>query len=341
MDIYSLIKDRYSIISIVGMAKNAGKTVALNHLIDCIEAPIGLTSIGRDGERQDLVTQTDKPMIYVGRGTYVATAEALFHLSEAKMEVVEMTPFESAMGRIVIGRTLNDGYIQIGGPSTNKAVRAVAEKMLAYGAAYVLVDGALDRTSSASPAITDACVLATGAVLSRMMDKAVKKTVHQATLLKLDYHGDAALSEVYRTYEATHRVVLCDEDGCPTPLSGIKTALDKGREIAQHITEKTRVVIVYGALVYQTVFDIIHSTQHYKQLTFVVGDATKIFIDEQKWAYLARIGINVCVETPINLIALTVNPYAPAGYFYDSSLFRERLSKALAPLPVLDVMEGA
>jgi len=61
------IEDKYESISIVGMAKNAGKTVTLNALLD--EAyengkNVGLTSIGRDGEKQDIVTQTEKPMIY-------------------------------------------------------------------------------------------------------------------------------------------------------------------------------------------------------------------------------------------------------------------------------------
>lgn len=55
-------------ISIVGMAKNAGKTTALNYLIEeAIDEGVllGITSTGRDGEMQDLVTGTEKPRVYL------------------------------------------------------------------------------------------------------------------------------------------------------------------------------------------------------------------------------------------------------------------------------------
>ena len=53
-----LIKDKYKTISIVGMAKNSGKTVALNHLISRRKPPLVLL-IGRDGETIDIVTETE------------------------------------------------------------------------------------------------------------------------------------------------------------------------------------------------------------------------------------------------------------------------------------------
>lgn len=340
MDIYSLIKDQYHILSIVGMAKNAGKTVTLNHLIETVDRPLGITSIGRDGERQDIVTKTDKPMVYVRRGTYVATAEMLFHLSEVKMEIVEVTPFDTAMGKIIIGRTLNDGFVQIGGPSSNTAIRQVSDKMIAYGAALVIVDGALDRTSSASPSITEACVLSTGAVLSRSLQKAVEKTVLKINLLRLPYHGSESFHKAFTANEDQCSVVLCEADGTVKPLTQIKTALENGREIAKEIDEKTRCIIFYGALVYQTLLDIIQSTKYYKALQIVISDATKLFIDEKGWQYLKRIGISITVQNPINLIAVTVNPYAPAGYSYDSKLFIEGIKAQVKDLLILDVMEG-
>ena len=66
MQLMSLFENEYKIISIVGMAKNAGKTVTMNHLIQEMaqkHVVVGLTSIGRDGERQDIVTKTYKPLI--------------------------------------------------------------------------------------------------------------------------------------------------------------------------------------------------------------------------------------------------------------------------------------
>lgn len=339
MGLFPLIKDKYKIISIVGMAKNAGKTVTLNHLIETIEVPIGLTSIGRDGERQDIVTKTDKPMVYVNRGTYVATAEILFNLSEVKMEIIEVTNHDTAMGKVIIGRTLNDGFVQIGGPATNSAIRDVSEKMIDYGANYVFVDGALDRTSSASPAITDACILSTGAVLSRDMNKTVARTLHQVALFELGEMKEPGLEAIWAMSQREKTLTLVNADQASEPLSDIKTALNTGRRIGVKLTEKTRYIFFPGALVFQTVFDIVQTTTHYKHTTFVVGDATKIFIEPKDWQYLMRIGVQIKVKTAIRLIALTINPYAPSGYFYDSELFVNAFKNELNTLPVVDVME--
>lgn len=66
MDTYDLLKD-YKRVSIIGMEKNVGKTTVLNQLIEDIgmKKIVGLTSIGRDGEDTDVVTNTHKPRIYV------------------------------------------------------------------------------------------------------------------------------------------------------------------------------------------------------------------------------------------------------------------------------------
>lgn len=67
MDIYDLIKDEDRI-SFIGMCKNAGKTTVLNEVIKSVHKRgenILLTSIGRDGEELDLVTNTKKPEIYI------------------------------------------------------------------------------------------------------------------------------------------------------------------------------------------------------------------------------------------------------------------------------------
>ena len=56
------------------MAKNAGKTTALNYLLE--EAMdeglrLGVTSTGRDGEGTDVVTGTDKPRVFLDTDTIV------------------------------------------------------------------------------------------------------------------------------------------------------------------------------------------------------------------------------------------------------------------------------
>jgi len=341
MDLLNLFENEYRVISIVGMAKNAGKTVTLNHLIDDMAYRglcVGLTSIGRDGERQDIVTKTDKPMIFIRKHSIVATAEMLFNLSEVKMAVLEVTAHHTAMGRVIIGRALSDGFVQVGGPSTNAAIRNVSEKMMAYGADYVLVDGALDRTSSASPAITDACILSTGAALSRDMMKTVSQTAYRASLFNLKASEEPCIDSLWEQAETVRRPILVDDMGNAVPLMDVVTALSAGRIIAEAIEPHTRLLIIPGALVTQTVMDVIQTTSHFKNLTWVIGDATKIFIEQKDWLYLMRIGVHITVRHAIKLLAITVNPYAPAGYYYDSQIFREALLQKVKGLPIIDVL---
>lgn len=83
------LSEKYKRISIVGMAKNAGKTTALNYLIE--EAMdeglvLGVTSTGRDGEGTDLVTGTEKPRVFLDTGTIVSVPTQLYDLADAGLK---------------------------------------------------------------------------------------------------------------------------------------------------------------------------------------------------------------------------------------------------------------
>ena len=88
------LSTKYKTLSIVGMAKNAGKTTALNYLIEeAIDEGItlGVTSTGRDGESQDLVTGTEKPRVYLDQDMLVAVPSLLYDLADAGLEVIKRT----------------------------------------------------------------------------------------------------------------------------------------------------------------------------------------------------------------------------------------------------------
>ena len=74
-------------LSLAGTCKNAGKTTVLGTLIGppAQSAGLALTSIGRDGESRDIVTDTPKPPIYVGRGALIATAGRLSYSARCPM----------------------------------------------------------------------------------------------------------------------------------------------------------------------------------------------------------------------------------------------------------------
>lgn len=334
---HRVIDDQQKIVSIIGMSKNSGKTVTLGYLIEeAFESGrvLGLTSIGRDGETTDIVTQTDKPRVYVYRGTFVATAEMLFNLSEAKLEIVETTKFYTPMGRVIIAKALEDGYVQIGGANANKDIRRLADRMLELGADLIYVDGALDRSSPASPIISDSCVLATGAAVDRYMHKTIEKTAHLAELF-----GIARVEEALPISEDSPEPEIVDDEGRVRVLDEIKTALGAGRKIAEAVDQHTKYVVIKGALVAKTIRDYIESTDYHKGITWVVRDATRIFIDALDWKYFVRAGVEIAVIHPVKLLVITANPTSPYSHSYDSSAFLDGLRERIPNIPVINVLE--
>lgn len=334
---FEYIKD-YESISIVGMAKNAGKTVTLNAILDEVYENgkvIGLTSIGRDGEKQDIVTSTEKPMIYAYEGSIIATPESLFERSEATLEVLEVTDYHTSMGKIVIGRVKMAGYIQIAGPCSNHEIMLTGLKMKSYGADLIIVDGAIDRKSTASPSITEATILSTGAVLSRDMDKAIEKTVYQVTLFQLKQIGDLSIRAIAEEAIREKTIAVVGDE---VVTLNLKTALNAGRQIAVAMKEDTTHVIMPGSLVTKTVMDIVKTSPHYKHVTFIVKDATRIFIDYKDWIYFRKIGVNICVYDEIKLVAVTINPASPEGYYFEPDVYQKQLQFYLKDLPVINVM---
>ena len=108
------LSQKYKSISIVGMAKNAGKTTALNYLIEeAMEEGLvlGVTSTGRDGEGTDVVTGTDKPRIFLDTGTIVSVPTQLYELADAGLEIVKMTDYGSSLGQIMLCRVVNSRYM--------------------------------------------------------------------------------------------------------------------------------------------------------------------------------------------------------------------------------------
>ncbi|WIV12261.1 hypothetical protein [Proteiniborus sp. MB09-C3] len=342
MSLIKLLHPQYKIVSIVGMAKNSGKTVTLNKIIEeAIEnaITIGITSTGRDGESQDIVTKTEKPLIYAEEGTLIATATETLELGDAKIEILDITDYSTPLGRIAIGKVRESGYLQIAGPQTNKGIKAVSELMLNLGAQLVLVDGAINRVASASPSVSEGVVLATGAVLSRDMNKVIEETIHTIGLFQLPEVKDNKAKSIIEGLIEDGKAAIIDSQYNITHLN-IKTALNSGATIAQNITEDSRYVALPGSLVKKTIDDIMSTTDKYKYVKFVVNDGTKIFIEPREWLIYKSRGLDVQVLESVNVILVTVNPYSPEGYYFNQEEFLVKMKEYLNDILVLDVMYG-
>ncbi len=330
-------QNNYETISIIGLAKNAGKTVTLNYLIeeaDNLNIKTGITSTGRDGENTDLVTETQKPSIFVTEGMYVATAKMTLMLSNAKTEILETTGISTAMGQVIIVRVRQGGNIQIAGPVNTTDMKYVAGRLKYYGAEVVFIDGAIDRKAVSSPVITDACVIATGAVLSRDLKKVLEKTAHAVECYSLK-GTDEQVKNVVRKINKTCII----SEGGKTLVPDIKTSITGGKKISELIDEKTSHVFVKGAITSVLLKDL-WENKYLRGIKLIIEDGTKIFTDINVWNEMRRKGLKVEVLNTINVLAVTLNPVSPAGYFFDSELLKENMEKALTGVKIIDVVSG-
>jgi len=331
------LSTKYKTLSIVGMAKNAGKTTALNFLIE--EAMddgirLGITSIGRDGESQDLVTGTEKPKIYLDQDTIVTVPKQLYELADAGLEILKKTRFSTPMGDLLICRVADSGYVQIAGPPAAMDTKRVCEEMFGYGCEMILIDGAIDRKSIASPETSDAIILSTGAVLSRSMRKVVDETAHIVNLYSIPELEEGAARTLIEENNYDDRIMLIGRGGKITKLD-LATGLGSSRFIDDEINDDTEYVYIPGAFTNSVIADI--NPKKLKRVKFVLKNPTKIFLSAMDWGLWRKKGFRVNVLKNIEIAAITVNPWAPSGYTFDSKALVAAMQEALPELPVIDV----
>jgi hypothetical protein len=337
--IFDMIQ-KYDSISIIGMSKNVGKTTTLNHILREARGRIslGLTSIGRDGEELDLVTATEKPKIYIEEGTIIATAKQCLFNSDITREILKTTGFNTPMGEIVICRALSDGYVDLGGPSVNSYMTLICDELKRFGSELVIVDGALSRKTFASPSITNATILSTGAALSRSMVKVIEETSHTVKLLSLENEEDMGVLKLANEVLNRGRIGIIRRDNTIKMLD-VLTALESSKEIVEGLDENATYVVIKGVVSDKLLEDIMTSTSKYKGVTFLVEDGTKLFLTKETLYKFKKQGGIIKTINPINIVCVTSNPKSPYGYEFDKHKFLDGLRNNLN-VPVFDVIGG-
>ncbi|WP_029791475.1 hypothetical protein [Metaclostridioides mangenotii] len=321
---------RYNSLSIIGNYKNVGKTTTLNYILkECLNRNIvlGLTSIGVDGEGLDIVTKTQKPRIYVNKDTIIATATNLALSSDITKEILELTGITTPMGNIVIFRSLSDGYVELAGPSINTQIKYICERLKYYGADLSMVDGALSRKTLGSPSITDSTIFCSGAVIDKDINKAVEKIVFEANILNLAKTNDEKFYEIYENLK-TYKVSLVNKD-YSFKFIDIKTTLNSSKEIIKRIDQDTKYVVVDGIVSNEFINNFIKSGDEYKNITILVSDSTKIFLDKEIFDKFIKLKGNIKVINKVNLIGLSINPTSIEGYSFDNKCFIESIQNKI------------
>lgn len=290
-------------LSIVGMCKNAGKTTALNWVLRQGEAgTLGLTSIGRDGESTDVVTGTEKPGIFIRRGTMIATARDMLRLGDITMEVLMTTGIPTPLGEVVIVRARSDGYVQLAGPSITAQLRTVSQYFFALGADQSIIDGALGRKSLGARAVAEGVILCTGASYHSSMEKTVADTLH-----------------IYRLMN----------------LPKAETIPEAG-DFAQSIKDRGEAYVT-GALTDTMVLPLLKSGA-LRGGRLVVADPSKVLLSPDTLDKLDVRDVKLLTETAARTLCVTVNPFSAYGWKYDKDAFMRAMTEAI-DAPVINVKE--
>jgi hypothetical protein len=327
-------------LALVGLAKNTGKTETLAALLrEHARAgrPIGVTSIGRDGEEHDVIdARIEKPRVQLQAGDLVATTGALLRSSGVAHERLSRTGVRTPLGEVVLARMSKPGSVEVAGPSAAAELRSVGEEMLLLGAQQALLDGAIDRRAASSPAVADGLVMATGAILGEDIEDVVRATSDAVDLVRLpttaDEDDDSGAGERGEAGERERlslerRLVLNAEPG----------------EIATLLREHPRAstLTVEGALGERFLEGLLaaRGERAGRELRIVAGDPTKVFLSRRGTRWYARQGIEIEVRRTIALKAITVNPVAPQSHRFSSRQLRELIAAAVPDVPVLDVLD--
>lgn len=303
-------------VSIVGMEKNTGKTECLNYILKRLpydRKKICVTSIGVDGESTDRVTLTPKPRITFPEGCYFATAEGYYRERKTVSELVDLSDESTPLGPVVTARTLISGQALLSGPSSAPALVRWMDRMRRLGVELILVDGALSRVSSASPAVSEAMILSTGAALSANLQTLVRRTAFQVDLIRLP-QTELDLSSL-------------------PEVSALGTAA-ADRDLAGKA--RPQALRVSGALTDRFLQRL---TADSPGTEVVVKDFSRLFLTEEVYRAFCRRGGRITVERRSRLLAVCVNPVSPAGIRLDSDLLCRTLSERIG-LPVYDIVKN-
>ncbi|MCY0875372.1 MAG: hypothetical protein OWT28_03740 [Firmicutes bacterium] len=337
-------------VAIVGVSKHAGKTTVLSRLIEdasLLGRPLGVVSVGIDGERADSVLGTPKPRIHVPAGTFFASALGAFGTGYAPVRWLEPLGIPSVLGEVWIGQAIEEGDIVLAGIRQLDHLLRFKEQLAQRAHAHLLVDGALARMVAIHPDVADGVILATGAVLGSL--PAVEQGTRQA-LLRLTtpvwqppaevanrLAQDAAQSGVWVGQLSAaaaevidwDRVDICDLRylGDAHAFAGDWRTLGAGDE---------RLYIAQGAVTDAVVSAL---TKREQSVLLVARDPSCLFISAEVWKGFARRGHALRVLRAPVLVGVAVNPTAPRGPGLDRTLLRTRIA-ALTDVPVWDVMDA-
>lgn len=332
-------------LAIIGLSKNAGKTTCLNHIIAAWQEsgqtrPLALTSVGRDGELEDILSGNPKPRIYIPMGTLIASAEGALQHSDALLEILELSNIRTALGEVIICKALSDGYVELAGPSVTDEIATIGNLMRQQEPECLfIIDGALSRRSQAGSGMSEAVILCVSAETSANPEKLAEKSSFALSLLQSPALAEdtATLFAQAITENPSKRIIMLNGNQPHLSISTLDTPtlVGYGKMIASALKPETCFLYLQGALTEQVLQELLSET-NFANLTLVVEDGTRLFIKTGSFQKLRDRKIDLAVLNPLDVRLVSLNPTRSNGQCLDSLLLLEELRKNIA-IPVVDL----
>lgn len=326
----------YRSLAIAGTAKNAGKTTALNYLIARFTEAgesLGLSSVGRDGEAVDGLTNRPKPRICPPLGALVATSHESALYSQATLTPVETTPFRTALGPVTIYRVASAGYVEVAGPVKVREAAALVKRLGELGCAKVLLDGAADRRAFISAGV-DGFVLATGQVLAESAADPAAMVVDEtrAVLARLQLPAPPAAWEAICAAHPGPGALLPGGGFVPWTEDSFLAGLDG---FGAWLPAAAEALHVPGALTDGLAEALLAAR---RPVSLLVPAGTHVLASRALLDRLLGRGQACYARRPLVCVALTVNPVSPHGADADPVALLAAVRAAFPALPVVDVL---
>lgn len=317
-------------VTIIGLCKNAGKTTAMCRLIEELAGEtLAMTSVGRDGERTDVVTGTEKPEIWVPAGTLFATARGMRPLCDATLAVEAVTDVMTPVGAVAVFRALSDGFIQLAGPSAVNQLAPLSRTFRALGADRVLIDGAAGRKSLAGAEPGACAILCVGASMDGGIPVIAAETAYTCKLF------DTREAEHTGLWAALNRVAakyaLFTLEGEPLPLP----AEDNGQPKWAELPREKCVLWIEGGVTGPTLRTL---ARRGAPIVVATPDATHFLADRSSAETFFRCGGELMVRQKLTIAAVTANPWSAYGKHLDGPALLDEL-RGVVSVPVVNVKD--
>ncbi len=304
-------------LAIIGLSKNAGKTTCLNHIIADWQSsrqtrPLALTSIGRDGESEDILSGRTKPRIYIPAGTLLATAEGSMQRCDALLEILELSDIRTPIGEVILCRALSDGYVELAGPSSADEMDHIADLVRQYEPdCLFIIDGALFRRSQAGSGQNEAIILAVSAETSTNPRILAEKTRFALDALQRPAINteinELILKVLSNNLRASALVIKINNKIPDVEILETPSLVGFGDEISEKIVDGTDFLFLKGAITDQ-VINQLFKEETFKNLTLIAEDGTRLFLKHETTRKLFSKKIDIKVLNPLDVRLVCLNP---------------------------------